>query len=74
MKDAKNTWINWKSQQMNNLGWNPSPVRRMEINVPLFMNSRFLKKGNCNQRKTGTVQSETLSKERAQQALQLYYS
>lgn len=31
---------------LNNPGWNPSPVRRMEINVPFFRESRFRQKGN----------------------------
>ena len=31
---------------MNNPGGNPSPVRRMEINIPFFTESRFRQKGN----------------------------
>ena len=31
---------------LNNPGWNPSPVRRMEINVPFFRESRFRQKWN----------------------------
>jgi len=31
---------------VNNLGWNPSPVRRMEIRVLFFRESRFRQKRN----------------------------
>ena len=35
----KHTWV-------NNPGWNPSPVRHMEITIPFCWKSRFRQKGN----------------------------